>query len=156
VAKLPGVAILPQDHRLAAKAELVPSDFEGEPFISLGRENHIRYLIDGLFDAHAVNRELQIETNYCDCACELVAGSRGLSIVDPFSASISRSKVLVKPISPTIEFAVDAVRPNSGSASLLVERFIRMARLRLGEVDARKRRPAVSARPDLAAINVGG
>jgi hypothetical protein len=31
-----------------------------------------------------------------------------------------------------------------------------MARLRLGEVDARKRRPAVSARPDLAAINVGG
>lgn len=145
VTRLAGVAILPPGHRLAARRELTPSDLEDEPFISLGRENRIRYQIDGLFDAHSVGRELRIETNYCDCACEFVAGGHGVSIVDPFNASVAGARVVVKPISPTIDFAVDAVRPHSSSASLLAERFVRMARQSLGELDAQWRGVAPAA-----------
>jgi DNA-binding transcriptional LysR family regulator len=154
LAALPGVAILPHNHALATRDSLEPRDFENQPFISLGRENRIRHQIDGLFEKHNVTRQLDIETNYCDCACELVAGCSGVSIVDPFSASIARSRLVVKPMHPTINFAVDVLRPNSSPASLLVERFIRMARQRLSEVATSTHTVALSgALPSTTAVN---
>src|SRR5207244_8698148 len=49
--KLPvvrAVAILPRRHRLARKRELEPSDFAGQPFISLGQLTLLRFRIDSI------------------------------------------------------------------------------------------------------------
>jgi DNA-binding transcriptional LysR family regulator len=135
-AALAGVAILPLRHRLAKRPRLEPSDFEGERFISLGRENRLRHVVDGFFETHDVNRELLVETNYCDSACEMVAEGLGTSVVDLLSASIAGPRVAATPLSPTIDFPIEVIRPISSSASLLVERFVNLARQRLCELDA--------------------
>src|SRR6218665_2448968 len=43
------VAVLPQDHRLAARSVLGPRDFAGESFVSLEQMTQLRYQIDALF-----------------------------------------------------------------------------------------------------------
>lgn len=102
---VPYVAVLPAGHRLAAKAELRPEDFAGEPFVSLEQSTHLRYRIDTLFAAHGVSRSSQVETPLSMIACGLVASGAGLAVVEPFTAAEYRGRgIEVRPLRPTVAF----------------------------------------------------
>ncbi|AUW59787.1 LysR family transcriptional regulator [Sphingobium sp. SCG-1] len=131
MAFIPGVAILPHGHRLAALPTVSPGDFEGESFISLGRENRLRDLVDGLFEAHEVTRDTTVETNLFESACALVGSGLGVSVVDLISALSVKDHVVVRPLYPTVEFAVEIVRPISSAPSALVDSFINLVHERL-------------------------
>jgi len=104
------VAVVPADHRLAAKAELVPEDFAGEPFVSLEQSTQLRYRVDALFSAHGVTRSTRVETPLSMIACGLVASGVGVSVVDPFTAAEYRGKgIEIRPMRPAVVFDIAVV-----------------------------------------------
>lgn len=102
---IPQVAILPTGHRLTEKAELVPEDFAGEPFVSLEQSTQLRYRIDALFSAHGVTRSTRVETPLSMIACGLVAAGAGVAVVDPFTAEEYRGRgIEIRPLRPRVVF----------------------------------------------------
>ena len=131
--ELPGVVVLPPAHRLAARPVLAPKDLEGEVFISLGRQDDARELVDSLFESHGVGRDLGIETNISAAACALVAGGAGVALVDPIAPMSFGADLVVRPIQPTVKFRIEILTPLGRPPSDLVERFVRLARARLAD-----------------------
>jgi DNA-binding transcriptional LysR family regulator len=115
---LPRVAILPTGHPLAAKAVLVPRDFEGETFISLSAGTTGRHLIDQAFHRDDVRRVLRVETTLSEIMCGMVSSGLGVAICDPFTAREFESRgIVVRPMSPRIDFEFAAVFPPQRSPS---------------------------------------
>jgi len=126
------VAVLPEGHRLAAKAVLGPADFAGEPFISLEQSTLLRYRIDAIFSAERVTRDVRIETPLSMIACSLVSAGAGLSVVDPFTAAeYSGRGIVVKPFRPTIPSEVAVIWATGRFRSALALDFAAMVRAEL-------------------------
>ncbi|KMO29468.1 LysR substrate-binding domain-containing protein [Methylobacterium aquaticum] len=112
------VAVLPEGHRLAEKAEIGPRDFEGETFVSLSAGSTGRHLVDQVFHRDGVRRILRIETALSEILCGLVSSGIGVSISDPFTAREFEGRgVVVRPFVPRIEFEFAAVFPAQRSPS---------------------------------------
>jgi len=112
------VAILPEGHRLTAKARLRPADLEGETFVSLSAGSASRYLIDQVFTDADVRRVLRVETSLSEIMCGLVSASLGVAICDPFTArEFDGRGVVTRPFEPRIAFEFAAVFPPQRSPS---------------------------------------
>lgn len=125
IARLPGMAILPKGHALTRRSILKPKDFQDCSFISLGREDNTRRLVDALFASHDVKRTTLIETHTAACACQFVSNGSGLSIVDPITADYYRGKVALRRVEPTIYFEMSVVRSAARMESRLVQKFLK-------------------------------
>src|SRR3954454_10691289 len=72
--ELPGaICVLAPSHPLRRKRFLQPKDFEGEPFVTVGRDKPFRYLIDRAFVEAGVNRNIVVEATYFGAAYALAA-----------------------------------------------------------------------------------
>jgi DNA-binding transcriptional LysR family regulator len=109
------VAVLPQGHRLAARAVLVPRDFEGERFISLAPGDPYRTEIDRVFTQNNVQRVTHLETTSAVAVCALVRQGLGVAIVNPLTAlemsQSAESGLVVRPLSVAIPFTVSLLLP---------------------------------------------
>jgi len=130
-AEVPGVVVLPPGHPLAAMAVLTPKDLAGETFVSLGRQDEARDLVDSLFESHGIARRVSFETNLAVTACSLVAGGAGVTLVDALSPQPFGDSVAVRPIQPTVRFRIDILTPLGRPVSELVERFVEFVTARI-------------------------
>src|SRR5882724_1794838 len=132
---LPRVAVLPADHRLAAKAVLEPRDFEGENFVSLSAGSSSRHLIDQVFNRDDVRRILRVETTLSEIMCGLVSSGLGVAICDPFTAQEFESRgIVVRRFLPRIDFEFAAVFPPQRSPSPVALDLVEVMRRALGEL----------------------
>lgn len=126
--KLPpvaAVAVVPLGHRLAGRERLVPKDFAGEPFISLGQSTLLRYRIDAVFADHDVPRKLRVETQLTMIACAMVAAGAGVAIVDPFTAEEYQGRgVVIRPFDPGIHIDMAVLMSAQRSLSTLAQDFL--------------------------------
>lgn len=112
------VAVLPHGHRLAARAQLQPGDFEGERFISLAPGDPYRAEIDRVFAQAGVQRITSLETTSAVAVCALVRQGLGVAIVNPLTAlemaqaAGSGSGLVVRPLSVAIAFTVSLLLPD--------------------------------------------
>lgn len=128
------VAVVPDGHRLAAKAVLEPGDFAGEPFVSLEQTTQLRYRIDAIFSSERIAREVRIETPLSMIACSLVSTGAGVSIVDPFTAEEYRGRgVVVRPFRPAILFDIAVVWATGRFRSALARDFADQVRAAVAE-----------------------
>jgi DNA-binding transcriptional LysR family regulator len=105
--RLPGVCILPRGHRLVAKKAISAADLADERFISLGRQDQSRLMIDKIFDDLQIPRRLQIETGQSEVALSLVASGAGVSVIDPMTVFEQHdARVEVRPFRPQMAFDV--------------------------------------------------
>lgn len=119
------ICIIPAQHPLRKKKALSPKDFEGEPFISVGRETHFRHQIEQQFVDASVSRKMIFQTNHFATAYALVAQGAGLTIVDPFSAlAYFGKRVTLRPFQPEVPFRLNLIRPANQTAPVLVEEFL--------------------------------
>lgn len=120
------LCILPASHRLRRKKVLQPEDFEGEDFISIGRDNPFRYLIDRAFVDAGVTRNIVVEASHVATAAALVAEGAGITVLDPYTAvSCVRPKdVVLRPFQPEIKFEVKLLSPANQPIPLIVEEFL--------------------------------
>jgi DNA-binding transcriptional LysR family regulator len=114
-----------------SSASNAPSDLAGLEFVSLGREDRTRRLIDHLFESHDVARHLHVETHIAACACQFVANGMGVSMVDPVTAYYHRARVSVRRIEPTMHFDLSVVRPALSPDSAPTFRFLELLKQRV-------------------------
>lgn len=132
--RLRGVCILPCTHPLAARPVIHAPDLANERFISLGSQDHSRFMIDRIFDELMVPRRMQIETGQSETTCSFVAGNAGVAVVDPVSVYNYRDPlIVVRRFEPPVEFDMWLIRPKVARPFNLVESFIAFARERLSE-----------------------
>ena len=119
------VAVLPSEHRLAAKTMLTPEDFEGENFISLKLGSSSRHRIDEVFDTRGVRRIMRAETHLSEIMCGLVSSGFGVAICDPFTAAEFATRgVVTRPFAPAIPFEFAALTPPGVSLAPIAQEFI--------------------------------
>jgi DNA-binding transcriptional LysR family regulator len=105
LARVPGVCVLPPDHRLAARETITPEDLAGASFVSLGREDRARHMVDHAFARSGIERRMRIETPLSEVACEFVADGAGVSIVDGMTAALfDARRLVVRPFRPVLTF----------------------------------------------------
>ncbi|MDH3234423.1 MAG: LysR substrate-binding domain-containing protein [Alphaproteobacteria bacterium] len=123
--RVEAVCVLPSDHRLAKKDVIVPTDLDGEHFISLTMLDRIRPRIDHPFEEAGVRRILRIDTPMAASACAFVAKGAGVAIVDPFSALEARDgRIVIKPFAPAVPLDFVIAYPLHAQRSQLVLDFI--------------------------------
>lgn len=106
------VAVLPAGHPLASKSRLKPSDFAGESFISLARDDVYRQQIDAHFARAKVPRQMLLETHSAIAVCAMVQHGLGVAIVNPLTARACAGELLVvRPLTFSIPFQVHALLP---------------------------------------------
>lgn len=146
--RLPGVCALPVAHRLASQKVIHPKDIEKETFISLAFGDGARARIDQIFEAHAVNRIMSLETPYGAIMCTMVGQGLGIGIVNPIVASSYRSSdVVFKPFEPDIHFQGNSIVRQDRQKGGLVDVCVAIARAHVRKYESRSdRNPADSAR----------
>ena len=118
------VCVLPADHPLATRKQLIPSDFDGEHYISLSRTDSYRQLLDALFHEHHVQRRMVMETHSAASVCAMVRAGVGISVVNPLTAlDYAASGVAIRRFSVEVPFTVSLIRPLHRPASALVNAF---------------------------------
>jgi len=126
--QLPGVAVLPTGHALAAKKRVSLEDLRGEPFISLSAVDRTRRLIDEAFERADVSRQLSIETPYSMTLCALVAQGMGVSIANPLSTLDAPPGLIFRPLTCVIPFFGFTILPTEKVPSALAKVFVEMTR----------------------------
>lgn len=123
---LSALCVLPKNHRLKRKKVLRPKDFEGENFISIGRDNPFRYLIDRAFVDAGTTRNIAIEATHVATAAALVAEGAGITVVDPYTATscVRMDAVILRPFQPEIKFDVKLLSPANQPVPLIVGEFL--------------------------------
>ncbi|MPN51904.1 hypothetical protein SDC9_199555 [bioreactor metagenome] len=106
------VAVLPAAHALAGKSVLEPTDFAGESFISLARDDPFRQQIDAQFAHARVQRRMLLETHSAIVVCAMVQHGLGVAIVNPLTArACAGERLVLRPLTFSIPFQVHAVLP---------------------------------------------
>jgi DNA-binding transcriptional LysR family regulator len=122
VQRLRGVCILPASHRLCGAAVVRAEDLADENFISLGPQDHSRFMIDRIFDERRVARRIRIEVGQSETAFSFVAAGAGVAVVDPISLynNSDDARIVARPFEPVVEFDVWLIRPKASHTSNLV------------------------------------
>jgi DNA-binding transcriptional LysR family regulator len=123
-----GVCVLPKDHPLAAKAEIMAEDLRDYPFISMKSGALLRYQTDDLFGRLGVQRSLSIEAPSALLATNLVAKGLGVTIVHPFIADSYGDKVVSRPFKPSIQYEYGLLFPAAQSRSQITNVFVEALR----------------------------
>lgn len=118
LARIPGACILPPGHALADAPFVTPELLAGASFVSLGREDRARHMVDHAFARAGIERRVRMETPLSEVACEFVADGAGVSVVDGLTAAMfDRSRLVVRPFRPALTFDIylltSAVAPPS-------------------------------------------
>lgn len=123
--RLRGLCILPASHRLTKRAHIEAEDLADEDFISLGPQDHSRFVIDRIFDERKILRRLRIEVGQSETAFSFVAAGAGVAVVDPISAyNNTNPAVVIRPFSPAVEFDIWLIRPKAARSFNLVDSFV--------------------------------
>ncbi|ALG72943.1 LysR family transcriptional regulator [Azospirillum thiophilum] len=123
--RLRGVCILPAGHHLADRQTIHAHDLANEDFVSLGPQDHSRFMIDRVFDELKVTRRSRIEAGQSETAFSFVAAKAGVAVVDPISAfNNDDTRIVVRRFEPTVEFDIWLIRPKAARSFNLVDSFV--------------------------------
>jgi DNA-binding transcriptional LysR family regulator len=122
---LRGLCIMPIGHRLASKASIDAQDLHNEDFVSLGPQDHSRFIVDRVFDESKVACRSRIEVGQSETAISFVAAGAGVAVIDPISTyNLNDPRVVLRRFEPLVEFDVWLIRPKAARPSNLVEGFV--------------------------------
>lgn len=106
------VCVLPAGHPLLAQPLLHPTDFAGQPFVSLASDDPYRRQIDAVFEAQGVQRQQRLQTHSAAAVCAMVEHGLGLAIVNPLTAlACAGPRLQWRHFSVSIPYEVWLARP---------------------------------------------
>jgi LysR family transcriptional regulator, hca operon transcriptional activator len=117
LAQEPIVAILPSDHRLAARAKIDPRELENETFIGYSDIPHVlRDVVDDYFHELGVGVKPIHHLDNFTTGISLVASSRGITLLPAYVIPLLPWSVVCRPLkgqTPVIDFAVGYRQDNA-------------------------------------------
>lgn len=123
--------VLPPGHRLAAEEAILPRQLAGEAFISLGDEDRTRHLIDAIFEAEGVPRQMRTSCQAGMAACAFVRLGAGVTLMDPVTAyAPANADLVVRPFRHPARFELKLLLPRARAPSAVRDAFV--AHLRQG------------------------
>jgi DNA-binding transcriptional LysR family regulator len=122
------VCIMPPDHPLATKNELIPQDFEQVPFVTVNPDSYIGHRIEALFEAHKVKPNIVLVANLTQTVCELVAAGLGVSLVHPLVVSGFENRLVVRRFEPEVPFHFQLCRSADSRNAAVTEQFVQELR----------------------------
>jgi LysR family hca operon transcriptional activator len=121
IAQEPIAAILPRDHRLAARSEIGPRDLERETFVGYSDIPHVlRDVVDRYFRKSGVKVRPAYFLDNFTTGISLVASTRGITLLPAYVIPLLPWSVVSRPLTgkaPTIDFAA-GYRKDNQSPSL--------------------------------------
>ncbi|MCC7281452.1 MAG: LysR family transcriptional regulator, partial [Acetobacteraceae bacterium] len=118
------VCIMPKAHRLAGRASLSPSDFEGERFISFSPGSDLGTEIGLIFKQAGVKPRMQIEASMAPTVCALVTRGLGIALVNPLYIGDFAGVLAQRPFTPEVTSEVRLLLPRLRPQSLATRAFI--------------------------------
>lgn len=119
------VCIMPQDHPLAARDSVAPSDLTDVPLIHTRRDSAFFEDLARSFQDAGATLNSRIEIRQFTAACELVCKGVGLSIVSEMDAQTYAGQGLrLKRFTPELPHTLSLVRPIHKTPSLITLEFM--------------------------------
>jgi len=123
--KEPLVAVLPSDHRLAARKAIRPRDIVGETFINPTKAAPaLKVVIDDYVARSGISLTPDYEAENLSMAISLVASTRGISLLPLYAQNLLPPSVVSRPLQgevPTIDLVLGYSKANT---SPLLKRFL--------------------------------
>nr|WP_315431120.1 LysR family transcriptional regulator [uncultured Albidiferax sp.] len=121
---VPSMAVMPANHRLAAKTEISLKDLDGERMVMLSQHSYVRYQIDEAFSNLGVAPNVTLETPSSSIACALVAAGVGITLVSRWTAEpFSGPNLAVRPVKEAIASRYALIFPQVGTRLSLADAF---------------------------------
>jgi LysR family hca operon transcriptional activator len=128
------VAVLPTEHRLAARKTIRPQDLQGERYITPTKTAPtLKTVIDRYASRVGITLKPEYEADNLAMAMSLVASTGGITLLPQYAENLLSPAVVTRPLdgdAPTIELVVGYSRANT---SALLKQFL----ARLDELVAR-------------------
>lgn len=124
--------VLSACHALAAHETLTPDLLEGSDLIITPGRRTSYAAISRAFEASGTPFHPAIECEFFVIALNLVIDGAGICLVDALSISDTlrrtgnTSKLVVRPLSPTVFYEVGLLKPNVGELSVLARQFLKL------------------------------
>jgi LysR family transcriptional regulator, hca operon transcriptional activator len=137
------VAVLPGDHRLAARDEIDPRDLVGETFIAVSTTAPVlRAIIDEFISRSGLDIHPSHEADNLAMAISLVASTRGVALLPDYAKNLLPWSVISRPLtsaSPKVDLVIAY---NTANTSPTLKLFVS----RIDDLLSRcRKRPAVSS-----------
>lgn len=117
VTKEPLVAVLPDDHRLAAHDVIDPRDIVGETFVSVSNTAPaLRVVINDYLERSKLNITPDHEVDNLAMAMSLIASTRGVAFLPAYARNFMPRSVVSRPLkgdAPTIDLVVGYHKANA-------------------------------------------
>lgn len=120
----PLVCIMPRNHPLADKDEIVPSDLHDVDFVALQSDTNVGRSVDAMFQAHGVRTQTIAVANIAPTLVECVVAGLGVSLVHPLSVSGREKYVAVRRFEPKIMYNFQLCRVADNRNARLVDAFV--------------------------------
>ncbi|AJG23551.1 LysR family transcriptional regulator [Cupriavidus basilensis] len=119
------VAVLPKDHRLAARDCIDASDLIDEPFVGYSSDIPFGQLVQQVFGSEDRQPVPRIEVQQAHVACSMVQAGVGVALVDEITMQGPIwSGVVARPITPEVHAPIDVFRLELQPLSRLAQEFI--------------------------------
>lgn len=124
------VAVLPQDHPLAAQALLTPADFFGVPFVASSLGSALRNRTEAIFAAAGITLTITAEAGLGASICTLVSAGLGVSVMNPLAAheEAKVSPIAIRPFAPALPVHFALLFPPDHARGRLMRAFGACAR----------------------------
>lgn len=138
------VAMLPRSHRLAGSRHVSVAQIAEDPVITVRPGAPLRSRLEALFAAQGATPVIRGETASAVSAGQLVSQGLGVTVTDPFVASLflGDASVVIRPITPRFEMEYLVLRPVGYGTDPLSQQFVAAVRDAAKEVIARVTRQA--------------
>jgi len=113
--------VMPDTHRLAPRAEVLPEDLRGEPLVLLGRHRPFRVQLEGVFEAAGIRPLIAVETQAVSAACGFVRQGMGLTIANALLARAElRAGLVSRPFRADIRHGFCLIHPRKPAQAALI------------------------------------
>ena len=123
------VCALAKDHVLAHKKSISPADLHGEQLILLAKRNPLRPVIDRILAKEGSKPRMVIETSTAISAMAYVAQGLGMTLINPFPASLLLPKgVVLREFSVELPYESSFFTSSSAVSSAVAQRYMEFVR----------------------------
>jgi DNA-binding transcriptional LysR family regulator len=125
----PLVCIMPNDHPLASRNVIEPSDLDNVPFVSFDTDTQAGQCIATMFDTYNVRPNIVLVANVSPTLCEFVAAGLGVALVHPLMFSGLQDRLSIRRFEPAISYDFQLCRIRDSRNAGLVDCFLQQARI---------------------------
>lgn len=130
------VCAVPENHPLARRRKIRPTDLDGLPLVSLLPEHEIYAQTEWVFAAHNVPLTIAVETQTMESVSAFIRYADCVGLLDPLTAKrYAGNGIAVRPFEPSITYKIALVLPRDRLRSVILDAFISVLKAEFATVE---------------------